>query len=74
MVVFVVEHVHEIEEDNESIKLIGVYSSEEKAQQAVARLRLQPGFRDTPEGFSVDRYTVDEDHWREGFFTTGAKT
>jgi len=69
MYVFVVEHVHEMEEDNEEVKLIGVYSTEESARAAVARLSLQPGFRESPSGFHVDRYTVDKDHWAEGFVT-----
>lgn len=69
MYVFVVQHVHEIDEDNEDVKLIGVYSSEQAANAAVARLSLQPGFRETTSGFHVDRYKVDQDHWTEGFVT-----
>ena len=66
MDVFVVQHIHEFE-DERDVKLIGVYSSEDAAKGAVARLRLQPGFLDTPDGFYVDRYTIDKDHWIDGF-------
>jgi hypothetical protein len=69
MYVFVVQHVHEIKEDDEDVKLIGVYSTEESARAAVARLSLQPGFRESASGFHVDRYIVDKDHWAEGFIT-----
>lgn len=69
MDVFVLHHVHEIDEDREDDKLIGVYSSEEAAQAAIARLSVQPGFRETVSGFHVDRYPVDKDHWDEGFVT-----
>jgi len=69
MDVFLVWHVHAIEEGNDDEKLIGVYSSEETARAAVARLSLQSGFRETTNGFHVSRYTVDEDHWTEGFVT-----
>ena len=69
MYVFVVQHVHELKEDDEDVKLIGVYSTEESARAAVARLSLQPGFRESASGFHVDRYTVDKDHWAEGFVT-----
>lgn len=55
MEVFVVHHVHELEEDREDVKLIGVYSTEETANAAVKRLSTQPGFRDTPDGFHIDR-------------------
>ena len=51
------------------MKLIGVYGSQEKAQEAVDRLRLVEGFRDHPNGFSIDRYIVDQDHWAAGFAT-----
>lgn len=71
MYVFVVHHVHDLGDD-EDAKLVGVYSSEPAAQAAIARLSRQPGFRDTPSGFHVDRYTVDEDQWTEGFVTVGA--
>jgi hypothetical protein len=69
MDVFVVQHVHEVEPDNEDVKLIGVYSSEVEASAAVARLLAQPGFLESPNGFHVDRYTVDKDQWTGGFAT-----
>jgi hypothetical protein len=65
--VFVLQHVHEREDGPEDVKLIGVYSSREKAQAAVERLIRQPGFSDAPDGFSVDEYPVDQDHWVEGY-------
>jgi hypothetical protein len=69
MDVFVVQHVHELSEDDKDVKFIGVYSTDEEARAAVARLSLQPGFRETSGGFHVSRYTVDQDHWTEGFVT-----
>jgi hypothetical protein len=48
-------------------KLIGVYSSPSRAEAAAKRLRQAPGFCDHPDGFTIDPYPVDEDHWREGF-------
>lgn len=69
MDVFVLQHVHRFADDDESVKFIGVYSSEEAARAAVGRLALQPGFRETADGFHIDRYTLDEDEWTEGFFT-----
>jgi len=67
--VFVVQHVHEFDDGTEDVKLIGVYSTEERANAAVGRLKDQPGFRDAPKGFSVDRYPMDKDHWLGGFET-----
>jgi hypothetical protein len=71
--VFVLQHVHAGEDGNEDVKFIGVYSSREKAQEAVARLGQLPGFSDAPDGFHIDEYRVDQDHWVEGYVVvTGA--
>ena len=68
--VFVLQHVHSREDGGEDVKLIGVYSSREQAQAAVARLGRQPGFADAPDGFHIDEYRVDQDHWAEGYVVT----
>lgn len=68
MDLFVVHHIREIGETDE-IKLVGIYSTRMRAEDAIRRLTPQPGFRDTPDAFHIDRYRVDEDYWREGFFT-----
>lgn len=49
------------------VKMIGVYSSREKAEQAIARASQLEGFRDHPDGFVVTPYTLGEDHWTEEF-------
>jgi hypothetical protein len=69
MYVFMVEHLHMLDEDRESIKTIGMYSTREQATAAVARLRQQPGFCDSPDGFYIGRWPVNQDHWIEGFAT-----
>ena len=69
MEVFLLWHVKELPGDEEDAKLIGVYSSPQQAEQAKHRALSRPGFRDYPAGFLIDRYTVDQDHWTEGFVT-----
>jgi hypothetical protein len=69
MEVFVLQHVHTFGEGEEDVKMIGVYSSREQAEAAVERLSIQPGFNDAPEGFEIDPYVLDEDHWTEGYVT-----
>jgi hypothetical protein len=57
--------------------LIGAYSSRDAALAAVGRLKDKSGFRDHPDviddvedaGFFMEPYTLDEDHWTEGFRT-----
>jgi homoserine kinase type II len=67
--VFVLQHVHSLDDGAEDVKFIGVYSSREKAQEAVARLAGLPGFADAPDGFHIDEYRLDQDNWAEGYVT-----
>jgi hypothetical protein len=65
----------------QDIKLVGVYATRTSAIAAVKRLAGMPGFCDHPsivdpaqspsdaEGFYVDEYPVDQDHWSEGYVT-----
>jgi len=69
MTVYLVQHVHQLDDGSEDVKLIGVYSSLATANAAVARLKLQPGFTENQAGFHIDPYEVDQDNWREGFST-----
>jgi hypothetical protein len=69
MEVFLLWHVHKFPDGEEDEKLIGVYSSRELAEQARERVSLQLGFRDAPDGFLIDPYKLDEDHWTEGYVT-----
>lgn len=66
--VFVLQHSHELDGCDET-KFIGVYSSLSSAEEAKQRLRLQPGFKNYPDDFSVDAYELDVDHWKEGFIS-----
>ena len=49
------------------VKVIGIYSSRALAEAAEERSRLLPGFADEPDGFSIEQYEVDQDHWPRGF-------
>ena len=64
--VFVLQHQYE-QWGHDCVKFIGVYSTHQEAKKAVKRLRLQAGFCDWPEGFCIDEYPMDRDHWTEGF-------
>ncbi len=68
--VYVLQHSHDLESEEADIKLIGVYSTEEKAKKTITKLSSQPGFKDTPQGFHIDKYEINKDHWGEGFVTT----
>jgi hypothetical protein len=53
--------------DEEDDKIIGIYSSMESAERAIARLREKPGFRDPRGEFVIGPYNLDQDYWAEGF-------
>jgi hypothetical protein len=58
-----------MDDGTEDVKFIGVYSSRENAEAAIARLSRAPGFLDAPDGFYIDEYHVDQDQWVEGYST-----
>ncbi len=69
--VYVVWHYdQETLEDEEHEKLIGAYSTEQLAQEAIERLRDKPGFRDFPERWEIIDMVLDRvTDWAEGFTT-----
>jgi hypothetical protein len=67
--VYVLQHVHSLEDGEEDVKFIGVYSSRENAHAAIERLSRAAGFSDTPAGFQIDEYELDKDQWVEGYST-----
>ena len=64
---YVVQHLRKKDEDNEDVKMIGIFSNRENANIAIQKLKLQPGFRDHLDGFSIDEYELDKEEWSEGF-------
>lgn len=66
-VAFILWHTNVSPGGEEDHKLVGVYSSARGAAAASTRVAEKPGFRDSPEGFHVSRYEVNQDHWAEGF-------
>jgi hypothetical protein len=69
--VFVLWYVVAPDAEDEKELMIGVYKTEEDAKAAIERLKGQPGFRDTPQGFQVEPYELNQDHWTQGYvFTT----
>jgi len=67
--VYLVQHTKNIEEEEEDVKIIGIYESEPLAKEGVPRLKKLPGFCDYPEGFYIDEYNLNQDNWTNGFIT-----
>lgn len=68
MDVYLLWHAPDLDEEKD-VKLLGAYSSEQKAVEAKERAKSLPGFRDNQQGFHIDCYPVDRDQWTEGFIT-----
>ena len=67
---YIVNHTHKIHLEDagdleESVKLIGVFSSIEKAREAIEHAKLQSGFRNFPEGFSIKAYVINRIYWND---------
>jgi hypothetical protein len=60
MEVFVVLHDHRFESGYVDSKLIGVFSSSDRAYAALNEVRDAPGFDEHPEGFHIDRFEIDK--------------
>jgi hypothetical protein len=50
-------------------KLIGIFSSKEKAEKAIEEYKKISGFKNYPENFYIDQYELDKRHWEEGVIT-----
>lgn len=77
--VYLVQHSYEYQYDDdlniEETKIIGIYSSRDKAQQVVERYKTKKGFNRFPEDcFYIDAYELDKDHWKDGFITYDSST
>ena len=67
--VFLMWHVRKDDEYADDAKLIGVYGTRSDCNEAIARLKHKPGFRDHPEGFQIEEYSLNKDHWTEGLIS-----
>jgi hypothetical protein len=68
--VYLLWHVDDRPDKTDS-KLLGVFSTEEKARAWQQEASELPGFRDAPERFLVDRQRLDEPLWEDGFAAAG---
>ena len=75
MICWKVSHQYKLTDHIER-KDIGIYSSLEKAEQAVALLKTKSGFIDTADGFRITKVfrifvprLLDNTYWVDGFDT-----
>ncbi len=69
--VFLLWHTHHDPDldGSEDVKLVGVYSTIQLAEQAQLRAEKLPGFKDQISGFEIAEYELDKDQWTTGYST-----
>lgn len=53
----------EFEVQGEHDKLLGIYESPDRAEQAIEEYRKLPGFCDHPDGFRIVKGKLDQEIW-----------
>lgn len=57
--VYMLEHSRKVDSDIYESKLLGFFSTNEKAVQAISKYRTVIGFRDYPNDFEIKKFRVD---------------
>lgn len=74
--VYLLHHIHVIKEGDEDLKLVGVFSSRERALFAIDELKHESGFKgrstlhssySAESGFYISEVALDEMDWKDGF-------
>ena len=68
--VYIVHHFNKYSADRKSI---GEFSSQAKAKAVVAKYRNFREFKDTPDGFYIDKYELNKMYWTEGYYSVKVK-
>lgn len=68
--IYTVQHVND---KNGDAKHLGSYPTMQRATEVVEKYRKIKGFKDSPNGFFIDRYEVDKEYWQEGYVTRKIK-
>ena len=66
-VVYLLQHSYELENGCDETKVLGIFSSQQMAEEAVRSYRQLPGFRDKKADFCIDKYEVNKKYWGDGY-------
>ena len=69
MIIFLLQHSYLLEKDVYETKILGVYSTEQLALDAIKRYLKLDGFKFHPDDFYIDKYEINVDNWKEGFIS-----
>ncbi len=67
MHLYILQHIYELNVGEKEAKIIGIYTSIEKAEKAKLRMINLEGFSDYPENFELLKIEVDKSYHTNGF-------
>jgi len=67
--VYLLDYVYEFEDGHNEVKLLGVFSSEAEAKQALSNLMKNPKLKEISNLFTISENKIDRLGWIEGFIT-----
>ena len=67
MDVYILQHVHQSQNDQDDVKIIGIFDSIKSADEARRVAQLLPGFKEPDGEFFIDKYALNKSYWEEGF-------
>lgn len=66
---YLLQHSYENEHGIDIVKVLGIFSTREKAEAAQDMYSKKPGFQNYPmDCFYIDDYPLNLGHWTTGFF------
>jgi len=67
--VYMLLHIHLMEDRREDAKNLGIYSSKKKVFEEIKKYKTLAGFKDHPRGFHVYEYEIDKNLCEDDFIT-----
>lgn len=67
--IFLLHYIYEFEDGHDYVKLIGAFSSKEKAEKALLSLKKNSKFKKIYKYLTIDEYTMNNIGWTQGFTT-----
>lgn len=67
--IFFLDYVYEFEDGHDDIRLLGVFSSREKAKLALSKIKKNPELKKVAKYIVISDDVIDELGWMEGFVT-----
>jgi hypothetical protein len=70
LLLYLLKHAHLFDPSEDEVfetKIIGIFSSKEKAEESIDKLKVMPGFKNYPEDFIIEDYEIDVMEWDGGF-------